>query len=501
MKKILLLIIMIIILTTINTYASMIGDVDGDNKITSKDYIAIKLHILGKSKLTGVNFQQADLNNDNKISSLDYIFIRNILLKKLTLYIKNNSITLKTNEEQKINYSIFNNDKNTKISFLSDNKKIIDVTDDGTIKGIGIGKATVTIELKNTKEKISKKVNIKVIKENCSISLKEGKTLDIAKNNTKNINDSLQCAQKNNITTLVVPKGNYYFDIVNNPILIDYSNITLDLNNATFNVYPNNSPSYQLFLINNTNNTHNVVIKNGNLKGDRYEHTCSKGTWSCSEGKGFKCLSDEKPSHEWGHGIYISAYDVKIENLKISDMTGDGICIKTDYKMDEISKDYKIDIHNNIIENARRNGITIGCAKNVIIKNNVIRNMNGTRPQVGIDIERNNTKQFYEKTLIEGNTIYGNNRRISIIVHAGVKDYVKIINNKIGDQIMINNGIGAAELNKILVENNSVYDANNCVCNPNKPVIVASTNQRDNNCFKCERLYCEGRVVNGTVQK
>ena len=53
-----------------------IGDVNGDKKIGTVDYILIKNHILGKSSLTGDNLKRADANGDNKITSLDYIAIK-----------------------------------------------------------------------------------------------------------------------------------------------------------------------------------------------------------------------------------------------------------------------------------------------------------------------------------------------------------------------------------------------------------------------------------------
>ena len=61
---------------------ALIGDVNGDNKVNSTDYIAVRKHILKQTKLTGQNFTRGDLNGDNKITSLDYIAIRKIILKK-----------------------------------------------------------------------------------------------------------------------------------------------------------------------------------------------------------------------------------------------------------------------------------------------------------------------------------------------------------------------------------------------------------------------------------
>ena len=57
------------------------GDVNGDGKVNSTDYIIVRKHILKQTKVTGAIFTRADLNNDKKITSLDYIAIRKIILK------------------------------------------------------------------------------------------------------------------------------------------------------------------------------------------------------------------------------------------------------------------------------------------------------------------------------------------------------------------------------------------------------------------------------------
>lgn len=55
------------------------GDINGDNKITTQDYILLKRHIIG-TKLSGDQLKRADVNNDGKINSLDYITIRKTII-------------------------------------------------------------------------------------------------------------------------------------------------------------------------------------------------------------------------------------------------------------------------------------------------------------------------------------------------------------------------------------------------------------------------------------
>ena len=62
------------------------GDVSGDGKITSADYIAIKNHIMDVKKLDNIEKTYADANKDGVVSSADYIAIKNHIMdtKKIT---------------------------------------------------------------------------------------------------------------------------------------------------------------------------------------------------------------------------------------------------------------------------------------------------------------------------------------------------------------------------------------------------------------------------------
>ena len=63
---------------TTKTYAK--GDVNGDEKVNSLDYILIRKHIMG-TKLTGDELTRADINGDSSVNSKDYIEIREIIMK------------------------------------------------------------------------------------------------------------------------------------------------------------------------------------------------------------------------------------------------------------------------------------------------------------------------------------------------------------------------------------------------------------------------------------
>lgn len=56
------------------------GDVNGDGKITSMDYVLVKNHILGIGALINDSAIAADVNGDGKITSTDYVLIKNHIL-------------------------------------------------------------------------------------------------------------------------------------------------------------------------------------------------------------------------------------------------------------------------------------------------------------------------------------------------------------------------------------------------------------------------------------
>ena len=56
------------------------GDVNGDGKITSSDYVLIKDYIMGNSELSDTAKKAADYNQDGKITSSDYVLIKDYIM-------------------------------------------------------------------------------------------------------------------------------------------------------------------------------------------------------------------------------------------------------------------------------------------------------------------------------------------------------------------------------------------------------------------------------------
>ena len=67
------------VVRTITT--AVAGDVSGDGKIGSSDYVKIRKHIMGTA-LTGVYFTAADYNKDGRVSSGDYVKIKKIIMER-----------------------------------------------------------------------------------------------------------------------------------------------------------------------------------------------------------------------------------------------------------------------------------------------------------------------------------------------------------------------------------------------------------------------------------
>lgn len=57
-----------------------IGDVSGDYKVTSLDFIKIKNHIMKTKTMTDDELKRADVNGDGKVTSLDFIKIKNHII-------------------------------------------------------------------------------------------------------------------------------------------------------------------------------------------------------------------------------------------------------------------------------------------------------------------------------------------------------------------------------------------------------------------------------------
>lgn len=158
------------------------------------------------------------------------------------------------------------------------------------------------------------------------------------------------------------------------PILIDWrglnlrSNMTLIFQSKSKLIMkPNDKSNYHILGFQNISN---VKVFGPNIQGDRDKHANVKG--------------------EWGHGIKIfGSKTIKIYNANITDCWGDGIYVGRG--IEPYSED--IEINGGHIDNIRRNGISIISCKNLLVKNVIISNTNGTLPMAAIDLEPNSPEE------------------------------------------------------------------------------------------------------------
>lgn len=165
------------------------------------------------------------------------------------------------------------------------------------------------------------------------------------------------------------------------PLLINDTGIFLKSNsniyfqpNASLVLAPSNKSRYVMLTLNDLNN---VNIYNPTLIGERNNHLGTGG--------------------EWGTGIRINgSSDISIYDVNIKDTWGDGLYVGN-YRAVESDN---VLIDGGIIDNVRRNGISIISAKNLIVSNLVISNTNGVNPASGIVIEPNKVEEILDNILL-----------------------------------------------------------------------------------------------------
>ncbi|EHU1492008.1 right-handed parallel beta-helix repeat-containing protein [Acinetobacter baumannii] len=195
---------------------------------------------------------------------------------------------------------------------------------------------------------------------------------------TDELNNLISSTQNN---IIYIPPGNYKIDAVKSINL--KSNITIILDpKTTLSVIPNNKASYQLFRI---NNVRNVTISGGTLIGDKYNHLGDKG--------------------EWGMGIEIKdSQNISISNIRIDKMWGDAIYIGTNGE----DSNTNIFLNNIIMNDNRRQGLSIISVKKLIGYNLYANNTSGTNPSSGIDIEPNNNRAILQDIYLKNIYTTGN---------------------------------------------------------------------------------------------
>ena len=156
--------------------------------------------------------------------------------------------------------------------------------------------------------------------------------------------------------------------------------VHVEMNGSTIRINNNHSSKYSFFFFYNCKS---FQITDGNLIGDSKEHDYSPVLFRGKE---------ELTSHQWGHGLNVVGSKGRIENMKISYMTGDGMRISS-YKNRSSEFHTKVKVDGCEISYCRRNGVTIGSTEGVNLVNMTVHHIGthdgveGTLPQAGIDLE------------------------------------------------------------------------------------------------------------------
>ena len=129
----------------------------------------------------------------------------------------------------------------------------------------------------------------------------------------------------------------------------------------------------------------NITIENLCIRGDRNEHDGTSGEWGM-------CI-----------GLYGCA-DVWINNCTLTDGWGDGVYVGS------VEEDgcYNITIDGCVIDNNRRNNVSVIECDGFRMVNTKLLNANGTAPKAGIDFEPNNGNQKIKNAVVENCYFAGN---------------------------------------------------------------------------------------------
>lgn len=244
----------------------------------------------------------------------------------------------------------------------------------------------------------------KILKKHNFVNIINYLPKNFVKNGTKDYTQYLQKALTENLFVkfpdfpiLINDKG---LDIKNNTILVFDEKTQLLLK-------PSNKTNYEILRI---HHKENITIFSPKIIGDKYTHLNKKG--------------------EWGMGISIkSSKNINIINPIIEKCWGDGI-----YLGQSGNKTNKnIFINYGLLNDNRRNGISVISANGLTIENMVIANTKGTNPQAGIDFEPNKNNEKLQNILIRNLYTYKNKNQGMFFVFGalkGTKDSISIsVNN------------------------------------------------------------------------
>lgn len=288
----------------------------------------------------------------------------------------------------------------------------------------------------------------------------EGETTSaIAQENNDILETTMFLAKELGLTTLKIDKMDAYFEVSkvtstntnqNFYPSVEAINVPSDFNlvmteNTHLRVQPNNMSDYTLLGLRDVSN---VKVEGGNLYGDRSRHDDSNGVGNS------------------GHVVMIhGSNNIVIDGVRAVDGTGDGININSigfTFESGYIPSN-NIKVINCVLDNNRRNNISITDGFNMLIDSNTFLNAGvdhpndpGVAPGYGLDVEAVRGGSFdtgyvlYEKAhdiTISNNTESGS-KYGAFIVAIGEDTTIK--NNITENKIAIGDGAGVKILDNVI---------------------------------------------------
>lgn len=247
------------------------------------------------------------------------------------------------------------------------------------------------------------------------------------KNDKAIINNALVYAGQRGLNILFPPNYTYVVsaDLTKeNVITIPCSNMTIDLNGSKIKLEPNSFTHYHVIEI---AKKENIVIKNGEIQGDRLLHD----------------YATVAATHEFGYGVSMLQSTVTLDNLEVYDMTGDSL-INLDY-VDNGDGTFShgrgvVRVINCELHHSRRQGFSILASNEVYLDGCHIHTIGdsdgilGTAPSGGIDIEPNSRTQTVNKFEMRNTVI---NCEISSLIATGNCPNFVVANCELTGRIMI----------------------------------------------------------------
>ena len=208
--------------------------------------------------------------------------------------------------------------------------------------------------------------------------------------------------------TVYVPAGKYVIDPTRNVRLRSKMHLKLDPAAELWAKSNSAERAYVLMAM----QVSDVEISGGKIRGDRYRHLGSAG--------------------EWGHGIMVrGSTRVTVRDIYITDCWGDGISIGGAAQASgAVVPCNDVVVSNVVCTNNRRQGLTIGCSRNVKVYDSEFSNSNGIAPQCGIDIEPDVNDSRTTDTVHIENCLIRKNKGNGILVYKRVTG-VTIKNNTV----------------------------------------------------------------------